>query len=135
MLVHAIVLFYFLFGRRAQRRPIGLIASTLIFSIFSFSFLFFFSFSFLFLFFFFFSFARTMNTHIRWYSFIPTDIPIFLCLIKIPIFLFGKAQFSFRIKFRYNSSFQLFNFSKHLILSSSLVNYGVSSSLSGSSSI
>ena len=72
--------FYFYFGRRAQRRPIGLITSTLIFSIFL-------------LFFYSFAFAHTMNTHIHWYSFIPMNIQIFLYLKFSFPYLKGTVQF------------------------------------------
>ena len=86
----------FKFGRRTQRRPIGLIASTLIFSIFSFvSSLFFYIY------------AYTMNTHIQWYSFIPMDIPIFL-LFKIPNSLFKKDIIRFQNVFSIKSNFLFF---------------------------
>ena len=110
--------FLFLFGRRAQRRPFGLIASTLIFSIFLFASLF--------------SFAHIMNTHIHWYSFIPMDIPICLYL-KSPFPYFKRHSLVSKMAFRYNPSFHLFNFSKHPFLISSLINYGVSSNFSRSS--
>ena len=86
------VLFFF-FGRRAQRRPVGLIASTLIFSIFSFI-----------------SFAYIMNTHIQgilsyqWISqsfyYLKFPIPYFIrhgsvskCFFNtIQVFIFSKSQ-------------------------------------------
>src|SRR5664279_1639296 len=98
-------LFLFLFGRRAQRRPFGLIASTLMFSIFSFFFLFgrraqrrpfgFIAiilivsiFSFSFFLYLFFIFAHTMNTHIQF---------------KIPISLFKKLSSVSKRNPRYSS--------------------------------
>ena len=115
----------------------GLIASTLMFSIFSFSFLsfyfcvfliFFFSFAHFHLFLFLW-FAHIMNTHIQWYSFIPMDIPIFLYL-ESPFPNFKRFSSVSKRFPRYSSSFRVHKFSKHSVLISSLVRYEVSSKCS-----
>ena len=107
------------FGRRAQRRPIGLIASTLIFSIF--------------LFFFILLLLHIYHEYTHPLVFIHTNEYPNLSLFKIPISLFKRHSSVSKIDFRYNSSFHHFKFSKHPFLISSLINYEVSSNFSKSS--